>query len=156
MQCTHTMLSINMGAEKRAWYQTYGHALDIGAFIPSSVTIRMMRNDVFAKVNFENTLFEYGWDNSSTTNRDWYCKPPLFKYWSDIPLGRLFNNMHGGGKESLISIVRACVKILHTFHVNCNLQDAHMFYQALFYFPTLIESLGMLLYAMTISGGWVG
>ena len=42
-------LSINAGEENRAWwYQTYVHALDIAAFIPSA-TIRLMTNDVFAE-----------------------------------------------------------------------------------------------------------
>ena len=36
------------GAENRAWYQTYAHALDIVAFIPS-VTIRLMTNDAFTE-----------------------------------------------------------------------------------------------------------
>ena len=39
---------VNAGAENRAWYQTYAHALDIAAFIPS-VTIRLMANDVFTE-----------------------------------------------------------------------------------------------------------
>ena len=40
--------SINTGVDNRAWYQTYVHALDIAAFIPS-VTIRSMTNDVFTE-----------------------------------------------------------------------------------------------------------
>ena len=71
--------------EKRAWYQMYVHALDIAALIPS-VTDRMMWIDVLAehdlllaKMRFE---FEFGRDHSSTTNRDMYQKPPLFKHWS--------------------------------------------------------------------------
>ena len=42
-------LSINAGAENRlyfTWYQTYAHALDIAAIIPS-VTVKSMTNDVF-------------------------------------------------------------------------------------------------------------
>ena len=35
-----------MGAENRAWYQKYVHALDIVAFI-QSITIRSMTNDTF-------------------------------------------------------------------------------------------------------------
>ena len=42
--------SINAGAENRAWYEMYSHALDIAAFI-SSVTIRVMTNDVFTEDN---------------------------------------------------------------------------------------------------------
>ena len=41
-------LSINVGKEKRVWYQTYAHALDNAVFI-SSVTVRVMRYDVFAE-----------------------------------------------------------------------------------------------------------
>ena len=37
-----------MGAENRAWYQMYSHALDIAAFIPS-ITIRSMTNDIFTE-----------------------------------------------------------------------------------------------------------
>ena len=40
--------SINVGAENRAWYQTYSHALDIAVFIPS-VSIRSMTNDVITE-----------------------------------------------------------------------------------------------------------
>ena len=40
--------SINAGAEKRARYQTYAHALDIAGLIPL-VTIRLMTNDVFTE-----------------------------------------------------------------------------------------------------------
>ena len=40
--------SSKAGEENRAWYQTYAHALDIAAFIPS-VTLRSMTNDVFTE-----------------------------------------------------------------------------------------------------------
>ena len=40
--------SNNAGAKNRAWYQTYAHALDIAACIPST-TIRSLTNDVFTE-----------------------------------------------------------------------------------------------------------
>ena len=41
----------NAGAENRAWYQMYAHALDIAAFIPS-ITIRSMTNDLLQKMTY--------------------------------------------------------------------------------------------------------
>ena len=40
--------SIKAGAENRAWFQTYAHALDIAAFIPP-VTVKSTTNDLFTE-----------------------------------------------------------------------------------------------------------
>ena len=39
---------LRLRTENGAWYQTYAHALDTAAFIPS-VTVRSMTNDVFTE-----------------------------------------------------------------------------------------------------------
>ena len=76
------IFTFDMGEEKKAWYQTFLHELDIAAFIPS-VSVRMMRNDIFAMTYGEDVI-EFGRDNSSITNHDLYRKPPLFKHWFDV------------------------------------------------------------------------
>ena len=55
--------------EKRAWYQMYAHALC--SFLRSA----LMPNDVFTEDNLLGR--RDGRNNSSTTNRDLYRKPPI-------------------------------------------------------------------------------